>query len=66
MVQIGYTMVTKQAGPPELVGHVVGAERAGFDFFVASGHYFPWLESQGHAPWLERARCRPQAPSAFP
>jgi hypothetical protein len=36
---------------PELVGHVVGAERAGFDFCVTSGHYFAWLESQGHAPY---------------
>ncbi len=25
MVQIGYTMMTEQAGPRELVGHVVGA-----------------------------------------
>ncbi|MGV9703158.1 LLM class F420-dependent oxidoreductase [Streptomyces sp. NPDC003483] len=51
MVQIGYTMMTEQAGPRELVGHVVGAERAGLDFSVTSDHYFPWLESQGHAPY---------------
>ncbi len=51
MVQIGYTMMTEQAGPRELVDHVVGAERAGFDFSVTSDHYFPWLDSQGHAPY---------------
>lgn len=51
MVQIGYTMMTEQAGPQELVDHVVRAERAGFDFSVTSDHYFPWLESQGHAPY---------------
>ncbi|MEU9499351.1 LLM class F420-dependent oxidoreductase [Streptomyces sp. NPDC048196] len=51
MVQIGYTMMTEQAGPRALVGHVVGAERAGFDFSVTSDHYFPWLDSQGHAPY---------------
>lgn len=51
MVSIGYTMMTEQAGPRELVDHVVGAERAGFDFSVTSDHYFPWLESQGHAPY---------------
>ncbi|MFF7330065.1 LLM class F420-dependent oxidoreductase [Streptomyces sp. NPDC090306] len=50
MVQIGYTMMTEQAGPRDLVDHVVGAERAGFDFSVCSDHYFPWLRSQGHAP----------------
>ncbi|MFJ6696533.1 LLM class F420-dependent oxidoreductase [Streptomyces sp. NPDC091272] len=51
MVQIGYTMMTEQAGPRALVDHVVGAERAGFDFSVTSDHYFPWLTEQGHAPY---------------
>lgn len=51
MVRIGYTMMTEQAGPRELVSHVVGAERAGFDFSVVSDHSFPWLDSQGHAPY---------------
>ncbi|KNB54295.1 TIGR03557 family F420-dependent LLM class oxidoreductase [Streptomyces caatingaensis] len=49
MVQIGYTMMTEQAGPLELVEHAVGAEEAGFDFSVISDHYFPWLASQGHS-----------------
>ncbi|MEU9300783.1 LLM class F420-dependent oxidoreductase [Streptomyces sp. NPDC048269] len=51
MVRIGYTMMTEQAGPRELVAHVVGAERAGFDFSVISDHSFPWLDAQGHAPY---------------
>jgi G6PDH family F420-dependent oxidoreductase len=51
MVQIGYTMMTEQAGPRDLVDHLVGAERAGFDFSVTSDHYFPWLDEQGHAPY---------------
>ncbi|MEU6117549.1 LLM class F420-dependent oxidoreductase [Streptomyces sp. NPDC047117] len=51
MVDVGYTMMTEQAGPRELVDHVVLAERAGFDFSVTSDHYFPWLASQGHAPY---------------
>lgn len=51
MAQFGYTMMTEQAGPRELVEHVVCAERAGFDFSVTSDHYFPWLESQGHSPY---------------
>lgn len=50
-LRIGYTMMTEQAGPLELVSHVVGAERAGFDFSVISDHSFPWLEAQGHAPY---------------
>ncbi|MFG2983371.1 LLM class F420-dependent oxidoreductase [Streptomyces sp. NPDC048258] len=51
MVRIGYTMMTEQAGPRELVAHVVGAERVGFDFSVISDHSFPWLDAQGHAPY---------------
>ncbi|WAL99280.1 LLM class F420-dependent oxidoreductase [Streptomyces sp. Je 1-369] len=51
MVQIGYTMMTEQAGPRALVDDLVAAERAGFDFSVTSDHYFPWLEEQGHSPY---------------
>ncbi|MFD4527036.1 LLM class F420-dependent oxidoreductase [Streptomyces sp. NPDC058470] len=51
MVQIGYTMMTEQTGPRALVEDLVAAERAGFDFSVISDHYFPWLASQGHAPY---------------
>ncbi|GGM76241.1 LLM class F420-dependent oxidoreductase [Longimycelium tulufanense] len=49
MVAIGYTLMTEQAGPKELVAHAIRAEAAGFDFEVASDHFFPWLDSQGHA-----------------
>src|SRR5947209_5953815 len=52
MIKIGYTMMTEQAGPRQLVEDVVRAERAGFDFSVASDHYFPWLDEQGHAPYV--------------
>ncbi|MFE2154464.1 LLM class flavin-dependent oxidoreductase [Streptomyces lavendulae] len=51
MVRIGYTMMTEQAGPRELVDHLVAAERAAFDFSVISDHSFPRLEAQGHAPY---------------
>jgi len=51
MVAFGYTLMTEQAGPRELVDHAARAERAGFDFEVVSDHYFPWLDEQGHAPY---------------
>ncbi|WOX20406.1 LLM class F420-dependent oxidoreductase [Streptomyces solicathayae] len=51
MMHFGYTMMTEQAGPRELVDHVVEAERVGFDFSVMSDHSFPWLKAQGHAPY---------------
>jgi G6PDH family F420-dependent oxidoreductase len=51
MTEFGYTMMCEQSGPRELVGDLVAAEQAGFDFSVISDHYQPWLESQGHAPY---------------
>ena len=35
----GYTLMTEQSGPKGLVRYAVSAERAGFDFEVASDHY---------------------------
>lgn len=49
-MQLGYTMMTEQAGPKDLVRHVVGAEDVGFDFAVSSDHFFPWLDEMGHSP----------------
>ncbi|WP_447645649.1 LLM class F420-dependent oxidoreductase [Nocardioides zeae] len=51
MTRFGYTLMTEQSGPKDLVRHAVAAERVGFDFEVASDHYFPWLSAQGHAPY---------------
>ena len=51
MTQIGYTMMSEQAGPKQLVRDVALAEEAGFDFAVISDHYSPWLDSQGHSPY---------------
>ncbi|OBF16369.1 LLM class F420-dependent oxidoreductase [Mycobacterium sp. ACS4331] len=50
MTRFGYTLMTEQAGPRELVQHAVAAERTGFDFEVCSDHFSPWLTTQGHAP----------------
>ncbi|MBU9763993.1 TIGR03557 family F420-dependent LLM class oxidoreductase [Mycobacterium sp. TNTM28] len=50
MARFGYTLMTEQSGPRELVGYAVAAEQAGFDFEVSSDHFSPWLASQGHAP----------------
>ncbi|MDT8912502.1 TIGR03557 family F420-dependent LLM class oxidoreductase [Amycolatopsis sp. PS_44_ISF1] len=50
-MRIGYTLMTEQAGPKELVRHAAVAEAAGFDFEVSSDHYSPWLSEQGHAPY---------------
>ncbi|MGC4111735.1 MAG: TIGR03557 family F420-dependent LLM class oxidoreductase [Nocardioides sp.] len=51
MTSYGYTLMTEQSGPRELVQHAADAETAGFDFEVMSDHYFPWLDEMGHAPY---------------
>ncbi|MBJ7339503.1 LLM class F420-dependent oxidoreductase [Mycolicibacterium sp.] len=50
MTNFGYTLMTEQSGPKQLVEYAVSAERLGFDFEVSSDHYSPWLAAQGHAP----------------
>jgi G6PDH family F420-dependent oxidoreductase len=42
--------MSEQSGPRELVRDAARAEEAGFDFEVASDHFFPWLDAQGHSP----------------
>ena len=51
MTRFGYTLMTEQSGPKDLVRYAMSAENVGFDFEVSSDHYFPWLSSQGHAPY---------------
>lgn len=51
MTRYGYTLMTEQSGPRELVRYAQAAEDAGFDFEVMSDHYSPWLTEQGHAPY---------------
>ncbi|QEE61612.1 LLM class F420-dependent oxidoreductase [Salinibacterium sp. dk2585] len=51
MTRFGYTLMTEQSGPRELVSYAVAAEQAGFDFEVSSDHYSPWLTEQGHSPY---------------
>ncbi|HET9420215.1 MAG TPA: TIGR03557 family F420-dependent LLM class oxidoreductase, partial [Nocardioides sp.] len=51
MTNFGYTLMTEQSGPRELVNYAVAGEQAGFDFEVMSDHYSPWLTEQGHSPY---------------
>jgi len=50
-MRIGYTLMTEQSGPQDLVRWAESAEDVGFDFEVMSDHYSPWLSAQGHAPY---------------
>ena len=51
-MKIGYKLIAESFGPQELVRQAVRAERAGFDFVEMSDHFHPWVEAQGHSPFV--------------
>ena len=51
MTRFGYTLMTEQSSPKDLVRCAGAAEQVGFDFEVISDHFSPWLAAQGHAPY---------------
>lgn len=52
MVQLGYTLSSEEFRPNDLVHLAVQAEELGFDFASISDHYHPWMDSQGHSPFV--------------
>ena len=52
MPKLGYKLMSEEFGPHELVDCAVRAEAAGFEFASISDHFFPWLEEEGHAPFI--------------
>ena len=51
-VQIGYTLSSEEHTPNDLVRHAQMAEEAGFAFLSISDHYHPWVDAQGHSPFV--------------
>ncbi|MEX2226506.1 MAG: TIGR03557 family F420-dependent LLM class oxidoreductase [Dehalococcoidia bacterium] len=52
MIELGYTLSSEEFPPLELVKHARMAEDAGFTFALISDHYHPWVDSQGHSPFV--------------
>lgn len=49
---IGYKLAAEGYGPNDLIRQAVAAEQAGFDFVEISDHFHPWLDNQGHSPFV--------------
>lgn len=49
---IGYALSTEEHPPLDLVRNAQRAERAGFGFAYISDHYHPWIDRQGHSPFV--------------
>jgi G6PDH family F420-dependent oxidoreductase len=52
VTQFGYTLSSEEHAPRALVDHARRAEDAGFDFVSISDHFHPWVEAQGHSPFV--------------
>ncbi len=52
MVQIGYALSSEEHTPLDLVRNAQRAEAAGFTFSLISDHYHPWVDAQGHSPFV--------------
>src|SRR4051812_11822766 len=51
-MEIGYWLSSEEHGPNALVRYAKLAEDAGFEHLVISDHVHPWVEAQGHSPFV--------------
>src|SRR5436190_12446 len=52
MTQLGYALSSEESPPNQLVANARRAEAVGFSFALISDHFHPWLDSQGHSPFV--------------
>ena len=52
MTTFGYWLSSEEHPPLDLVRNARRAEEAGFEFAMISDHYHPWIEAQGHSPFV--------------
>src|ERR687890_1863100 len=51
-MKIGCFLSSEECGPLELVARAKRAEAAGFHALWISDHYHPWIDEQGHSPFV--------------
>jgi coenzyme F420-dependent glucose-6-phosphate dehydrogenase len=52
MVAFGYALSSEEHAPSDLVRFARRAEEVGFSFALISDHYHPWIDRQGHSPFV--------------
>jgi coenzyme F420-dependent glucose-6-phosphate dehydrogenase len=52
MDQLGYSLSSEEHRPADLIAYARRAEEVGFGFAVISDHYHPWVDRQGHSPFV--------------
>jgi G6PDH family F420-dependent oxidoreductase len=51
-MEIGYWLSSEEHGPNDLVENAALAEEAGFEHVLISDHIHPWVDAQGHSPFV--------------
>jgi coenzyme F420-dependent glucose-6-phosphate dehydrogenase len=52
MTELGYAFSSEEHPPGDLIRYAAMAEEAGFTFGLISDHYHPWVDHQGHSPFV--------------
>jgi coenzyme F420-dependent glucose-6-phosphate dehydrogenase len=52
MAQLGYKISSEEHAPNDLVRYAQRAEELGFTFGMISDHFHPWVDKQGHSPFV--------------
>jgi coenzyme F420-dependent glucose-6-phosphate dehydrogenase len=52
MTSFGYALSSEEHAPSDLVRNARLAEEAGFEFALISDHFHPWIDRQGHSPFV--------------
>lgn len=52
MAEIGYAISSEEHTPNDIILHARRAEEVGFTFALISDHYHPWVDRQGHSPFV--------------
>ncbi len=51
-VELGYSLMSEEFGPLDLVRFAGLAEASGFGFATISDHFHPWVSAQGNSPFV--------------
>ncbi len=51
-MKLGYALSSEEHAPDDLVRNARRAEETGFEFALISDHYHPWIDAQGHSPFV--------------
>ena len=51
-IRFGYALSSEEHRSADLVRNAAAAEDAGLEFALISDHYHPWVDAQGHSPFV--------------